>query len=126
MSSGWRLGSAFKRCLDANVLLLSFPENNAYSFGRTTIANLKSGSVRLHVPAKPSLAQRLEAGGRFPSKSDGLFFRVQNKSAVAAHFVRLHVPSPDGVQHEETYVQDALQGGRPGRRNTPGAGRRPT
>lgn len=35
---------------------------------------------------------------------------------MAAHLVRLHVPPPDGVQHEETHVQDALQGGRPGRK----------
>lgn len=33
---------------------------------------------------------------------------------MAAHDLRLHVPAADGLQHEETHVQDALQGGRPG------------
>lgn len=33
---------------------------------------------------------------------------------MAAHDFRLHVLAADGLQHEETHVQDALQGGRPG------------
>lgn len=35
---------------------------------------------------------------------------------MAAHIVCLHVSAADRLQHEETHVQDALQGGRPGRR----------
>lgn len=38
----------------------------------------------------------------------------QDQPAVAAHDLRLHVPAADGLQHEETHVQDALQGGRSG------------
>ncbi len=34
---------------------------------------------------------------------------------MASHFVCLHVSAADRLQHEETHVQDALQGGRPGR-----------
>ena len=34
---------------------------------------------------------------------------------MAAHVVCLHVSAADRLQHEETHVQDALQGGRPGR-----------
>ena len=40
---------------------------------------------------------------------------LQDEPAVAPHFVCLHVSAPDRLQHEETHVQDALQGGRPGR-----------
>lgn len=40
--------------------------------------------------------------------------RVQDQPAVAAHDLRLHVPAADRLQHEETHIQDALQGGRSG------------
>lgn len=36
---------------------------------------------------------------------------------MAAHHVCLHVPAADRLQHEEAHVQDALQGGRPGKKN---------
>ncbi len=44
----------------------------------------------------------------------GFLLSFQDKPAVAAHYVCLHVSATDRLQHEETHVQDALQGGRPG------------
>lgn len=41
---------------------------------------------------------------------------VQDQPPVVAHLFCVHVPSADRLQHEETHLKDALQGGRPGRK----------
>lgn len=45
-----------------------------------------------------------------------MFLFVQDEPVVAPHVICLHVPAADRLQHEETHIQDALQGGRSGRR----------
>lgn len=39
---------------------------------------------------------------------------LQEQPALAAHLLRLPVPAAHRLQHAQTHLQDALQGGRPG------------